>query len=86
MAEWISGQIDANELLAAHFGEQHCVNFSALWSQPGIDLLRPLHRNKYVGSQWTSDDERSERADLERIEKPVDISADDEDETMMTYQ
>ena len=77
-AEWIGGQIDANELLAAHFGEQHRVDFPILWSQPGIDLLRPLRGGKYVGSQWTSDDERSERA--EGMEKPEDVSAEDEDD------
>jgi hypothetical protein len=84
-AEWIGGQIDANELLATHFGEQHRVDFPALWSQPGIDLLRPLRSDKYIGSQWTSDDERSERvlqSDSEGIEKLAvpDALAEDEDD------
>jgi hypothetical protein len=81
-AEWISGQIDANELLVAQFGEQHRVDFPALWSQPGIDLLRPLRRDKYVGLgsqlEWTSDNERSERA--EGIENPADVSVEDHED------
>ena len=51
-----------------------------MWSQPGIDLLWPLCSDKYVGSQWTSDDDHSEQA--EGIENPVNVSesAEDEDE------
>jgi len=57
-AEWIGGQYDANDILEAHFGEHHHADFTALWSQPGIDLLRPLRSDKYVGSQWSPDDKR----------------------------
>jgi hypothetical protein len=60
-AEWNNGQNDANDLLEEYFGSDEYVNFGALWNQPGIDLLQPLHPGSYIGSQWSLDDERSEQ-------------------------
>ena len=54
------------------------MDFTTLWSQPGIDLLRPLHSNKYIGSQWSPDDKRSEHVDA--IEQPLEVSAEDDDD------
>ena len=62
-AEWNNGQDDANDLLEEYFGSGERANFTALWTQPGIDLLQPLHPGAYIGSQFSLDDERSERAE-----------------------
>jgi hypothetical protein len=59
-AEWINGRNDANILLKEYFGSEECVDFAALWLQPGKDMLQPVHSGTYVGSQWSHDDERSE--------------------------
>jgi hypothetical protein len=62
-AEWNNGQKDANDLLEEYFGLEEHIDFVALWTQPGLDLLQPSHPGTYVGSQWLLDDKRSEQAE-----------------------
>jgi hypothetical protein len=80
-AQWNNGQKDVNALLKEYFGSEELVGFAALWRQPGKDLLQPLCPGTYVGSQWSSDDERSERAEeiagLDRPENDGDDEFED---------
>lgn len=76
-AEWIKGQHNANALLREYFGASAGVDFDALWRTPGLDILRPLDPKIYVGSQWSPDDERSERCEDTVSESAADV--DDEE-------
>jgi hypothetical protein len=77
-AEWNNGQKDANNLLVEYFGPAERVDFVALWTQPGLDLLRPCHSGTYIGSQWSLDDERSERAEETTESDTPENDGDDE--------
>jgi hypothetical protein len=62
-AKWNNGQKDANDLLEEYFGLEEHIDFVALWTQLGLDLLQPFHPGTYVGSQWLLDDKWSEQAE-----------------------
>ena len=80
-AEWINGQNDANILLKEYFGSEERVDFAALWLQPGKDLLQPVRSGAYIGSQWSHDDERSERTeDIAELDGPENDGDDEFDD------
>jgi hypothetical protein len=77
--EWKAGQEKANQLLTEFFGSSEQVDFSALFSQSGIDHLRPM--GSYIGSKVEVGDERSEQElDLSPpSDMPSEVNTDSSD-------
>ena len=79
-AEWANGKKDANDLLKKYFGSSEAVDFTDLWSKSDIDLLWPVDPKSYVGSKYSSDDERSESEPIVTPECGVSENGDDLDD------